>query len=74
MWRAYAARASAISCDDPFPARQRMAAGTTLRQRCYFKPVLADAAFGRDSDNGARTVAVRITIGDGSIGLAEVTQ
>jgi len=74
MWRRYAARASAISCDTPFPARQRVARGTTLRQRCYFKPVLTDAAFGQDSDNAARTVAVRITIGDASIGLDEVTQ
>jgi hypothetical protein len=74
IWRRYAARASAISCDTPFPARQRVAPRTILRQRCYFKPVFADAAFGRDSDNAARTVAVQITIGDGSIGLEEITQ
>jgi hypothetical protein len=74
IWRRYAARASAISCDTTFPARQRVAPPTILRQRCYFKPVFADAAFGRDSDNAARTVAVQITIGDGSIGLEEITQ
>lgn len=74
MWRKYAARATAISCDTPFPARQRVRPRTTLRQRCYFKPTFADAAFGKNSPNAARTVAVQITINDGSIGLAEVTQ
>lgn len=38
------------------------------------KPVPADAAFGQDSGSAARTVAVRITIGDGAIGLDEITQ
>ena len=74
MWRRYAARASAISCDTPFPARQRVAPRTTLQQRCYFKPTLADTAFGQGSDNAARTVTVRVTIDDGSIGLGEITQ
>jgi hypothetical protein len=73
-WPAGLIRPVTSRCDTPFPARQRVAPRTTLRQRCYFKPVLADAAFGRDSDHAARTVAIRITIGDGSIGLEEITQ
>ncbi|GAA2433058.1 hypothetical protein GCM10010191_53860 [Actinomadura vinacea] len=73
LWRKYSPRATAIRCET-LPERQRVAPKTVLPQRCYFKPTLRDRAFGRDSGNGARTVAVKITIYDGSIGLAEQTQ
>jgi len=45
-----------------------------LPGRCYFKPILRDPAFGRASSNAARTVAVRITVHDGSLGLTEQPQ
>ena len=74
MWHKYATRATAMRCDTPFPARQRVDPRTSLRQRCYFKPTLGDKAFGKDSGNAARTVAVKITIYDGWIRLDETTQ
>jgi hypothetical protein len=74
MWHKYATRATAMRCDTPFPARQRVDPRTSLRHRCYFKPTLGDKAFGKDSGNAARTVAVKITIYDGWIRLDEITQ
>lgn len=74
MWRAYASRATAMSCDSGFPALQRVRPGTTLRQRCYFKPVSRDPAFGTASGNRDRTVAVTITVDDGGLTLTDVTQ
>jgi hypothetical protein len=74
MWRKYAARASAISCDTPFPAAQRVTPTTALPQRCYFKPTQGDEAFGSSSANGDRTVAVQVKIFDGLISLDEATQ
>ena len=74
MWRAYATRATAMSCDTALPDRELVAPRSTLQQRCYFKPTLKDPAFGQDSSNKARTVAVTITINDGSLTLHEITQ
>jgi hypothetical protein len=73
MWRTYSPRATAIRCD-AFPERQRAAPRAVLPGRCYFKPTLSDRAFGHDSGNAARTVAVKITVYDGSLGLSEQTQ
>jgi hypothetical protein len=74
MWRAYATRATAMSCDTTLPDRKLVAPRSTLQQRCYFKPTLKDPAFGQNSGNKARTVAVTISINDGSLSLHETTQ
>ncbi|MFC5750548.1 hypothetical protein [Actinomadura rugatobispora] len=73
VWRTYSPRATAIRCD-AFPERQRAAPRAVLPGRCYVKPTLSDRAFGRDSGNAARTVAVKISVYDGSLGLTEQTQ
>ena len=74
MWRAYATRATTMSCDTGLPDVQLVPPGTTLRRRCYFKPTGADPAFGRSSNNKDRTVAVAIIIYDGKPSLREVRQ
>jgi hypothetical protein len=74
MWRKYAARAGAIRCDDSFPDRQRVGPRTRLPQRCYFIPTFTDPAYGKNTGNDARTVAVEIIIDDGSIGFGERAQ
>jgi hypothetical protein len=74
IWREYATRATAISCDTPFPAVQRAAPATALAQRCYFKPTPGDKASGANSGNADRTVVVQVKIYDGRIALQEITQ
>lgn len=74
LWRRYAAQATAIRCDATLPEQQRVPAGTTLTDRCYFQPYGKDVAFGDSSSNRSRTVQVSITITDGAIVLREQTQ
>jgi hypothetical protein len=74
MWRAYAARASAIRCAADLPDVQRVPRGGTLAQHCWFKPIVEDVAFGRDSSNATRTVQVDIVVQDGRINFREQTQ
>lgn len=74
LWQAYATRASEIRCDPGLPDQQRVPPGTTLKQRCYFRPVRDDRTFGAKSDNAGRTVAVSIKIDDGRIRLTEELQ
>jgi hypothetical protein len=74
MWRAYASRATAMSCDTSLPPVQVVRPQTTLRQRCYFKPTGDNPDWGARSQNGDKTVAVQITIDDSKIGLDVVTQ
>lgn len=74
MWRKYATRATAMSCDASLPDKQRVHPRTALAQRCYFKPTGNDQAFGAASDNAGRTVAVKITVFDGALGFDELLQ
>jgi hypothetical protein len=69
MWRTYAMRATEMRCDNDLPDVQRVPVGHKLAQRCYFRPTVDDAAYGAKSHNHDRTVAVELTVDDGSIRL-----
>lgn len=66
--------ASQIRCDSELPDKQRVPAPTKLLHRCYFTPIGSDTAYGKETHNLGRTVAVEITIRDGGISFAEQVQ
>ncbi|GAA5143314.1 hypothetical protein GCM10023320_84330 [Pseudonocardia adelaidensis] len=69
VWREYSAHAAKLRCEDGIPETARVAPGTKLGQRCYFKPGADHPVYGEDSRIGGYpdTVAADLVVANGDI-------
>jgi hypothetical protein len=65
VWRKFSQHTTDLRCEEGIPERARVAPGTTLAQRCYFKPTEDHPALG--DQRHLKTVEVQILIQDGEI-------
>jgi hypothetical protein len=65
VWRKYSEHTTDLRCEEGIPESARVPPGTTLAQRCYFKPTEDHPALG--DERHLNTVEVRILIHDGEI-------
>lgn len=65
VWRKYSQHTTDLRCEDGIPDRARVAPGTILPQRCYFKPTEDHPAY--QHERHLNTVEVRLQVNDGEL-------